>query len=273
MSHAYLMLCHQAPRHLLTWATRQPEARFYVHYDAKSALDDLAFLRSLANVVILPHRLPIFWGGFNMVAATLNLFQAALMQPENRFFHLISGDCVPLKSTDELDNCFAKLPENALLMESVHTPRLRYRTRFDAPHANTVWQRSLLGKIITKTLQLSDKLLPSKAQCLSGSQWFSATRPAMQVLLSSHNLDEACQHFAKKLCPDEHFFQYLAAKQPEKIQLIHNNQRFIRFQAGNNHPDLLSLDELWQAQEQDFWFARKASPEILAQFFAGQQGA
>lgn len=266
MSHAYLILCHQAPRHLSLWAKRHPDSRFYVHYDAKSDLAELDFLRDLENVIILPNRVAIHWGGFSMVRATLSLFQAALSHSENRFFHLMSGCCVPLKSPNELSNAFNTLPENALLLESQSTPRLRYRTRFNALHADTNWQRHFLGKIYTKCLQVADQLWISNERCLSGSQWFSGTRLAIQALLNEKALDKAVLRFEKKLCPDEHFFQYLASRLPENITLINNNQRFIRFQAGKNHPDELNIDILLRAKKDGFWFARKVNEATLMRF-------
>lgn len=267
MSHAYLILCHKPPYHIAALAQRYPQARYYVHYDAKSPISQLQFLQGLDNVSLLRNRIDVRWGGFSMILATLNLFQAALSYQPNQYFHLISGDCAPLLSPDEMQQQCAMQPENSVWLESQNTPRLRYRTRFNAPHADTTWQRSFIGKCFTKGLQLADKIFISQQICLSGSQWFSASRSAAQILFQEA-LSEPSDFFAKKLCPDEHFFQYIAAQHQDKLNLIQENHRFIRFQTGKNHPDELSLDDLWAAQKQGFWFARKVNAQNLQRFLA-----
>lgn len=263
---AFLILCHRPPHHIATLAARHPDACYYIHYDAKSPLSALSgSLKNQPNIRILSHRIPVNWGGFTMIEAELALIQTALAHPANQHFHLISGDCAPLVSPAELARQCRVQPDNTLWLESRPTPHLRYRTRFPAPHADTAWQRSLPGKLLTKTLQAADKILPSRQTCLSGSQWFSANRTALQLLFAE-SLGEAAARFEKRLVPDEHFFQYIAAKHASQLNHLPNNHRFIRFSPNANHPDTLTLDDLWTAQRQGAWFARKVPPESMARW-------
>ena len=39
---AFLILCHRPPHHIATLAARHPDARYYIHYDAKSPLSALS---------------------------------------------------------------------------------------------------------------------------------------------------------------------------------------------------------------------------------------
>ena len=264
-----MILCHRPPHHIATLAERHPDAHYYIHYDAKSSLNDLRFLKNKANIHILPNRVAIFWGGFSLILATLNLFQAALANPHNRHFHLLSGDCLPLRSPTFLREQMAQSPENTLWMTSTINQRLRYRTRFDAPHADTVWQRHLAGKMLTKALQFVDKILPSAQKCYAGSQWFSANRVALEILFKE-SLGDYVDFFERKLCPDEHFFQTINAQLADGIiHHINANHRYICFaSASANHPDFLSLDDLSQARDEGYWFARKVKPEQALQFLA-----
>lgn len=259
---AYLILCHHAPMHILVQAQRHRKSQFYLHYDAKSPLIKLDKLTNEPNIHLIRHRIDVHWGGFSMIEATLALIQAALANKDNHYFHLISGDCAPLLTPEQLANECAQQPQNTVWLTSQNTPHLRYRTRFNAPHADTNWQRNVYGKFLTFCLKLMDKLLPSKEICLSGSQWFSANRAALSILFDE-SLGEAAAHFEKKLVPDEHFFQYIVAKNAEKFNHINNNYRFIRFSAGANHPDFLTLDELQEAKKSGAWFARKVPPEQM----------
>ena len=209
---AYLILCHHAPMHILVQAQRHRKSQFYLHYDAKSPLIKLDKLTNEPNIHLIRHRIDVHWGGFSMIEATLALIQAALANKDNHYFHLISGDCAPLLTPEQLANECAQQP--------------------------------------------------SKEICLSGSQWFSANRAALSILFDE-SLGEAAAHFEKKLVPDEHFFQYIVAKNAEKFNHINNNYRFIRFSAGANHPDFLTLDELQEAKKSGAWFARKVPPEQM----------
>lgn len=266
MSHAYLILCHTPPYHIATLAACHPEHHYYIHYDLKCSMTKLDFLRNLANVHILSNRVSVNWGGFSMILATLNLFQAALSHPHNRYFHLMSGDCAPLATAETIEAEFAQYGNNTLFLQCENVPHLRYRLRFSAPHADTTWQRSFIGKILTKIMQLADKIVPSQQMAWQGSQWFSADRTALQMLFDA-SLGEPSDYFAKKLVPDEHFFQYIVTELlPETCHFINNNHRFVRIPVGGNHADFLSLDELWAAQRNGAWFARKVSPEHMARF-------
>lgn len=265
MPQAYLMLCHQPPIHLLTWAQRHPTCHYYLHYDAKAPFIKLAPLKNQSNIHIIRHRININWGGFSMIEATLALMQAALANKNNQHFHLISGNCAPLLSPEAISAQCQQQPENTLWLDSQISPHLRYRTRFNAPHADTTWQRKPLGKLLTYSLKIADKILPNQENCLSGSQWFSANRTAMQLLFNA-SLGDATSHFEKKLVPDEHFFQHIAHQLSGSLNHINHNQRFIRFPQDANHPDFLTLDDLWSAQKQGAWFARKVTPENLTRW-------
>lgn len=265
MNAAFLMLCHRPPYHLARLAADYPQQHFYLHYDAKADVAELAFLHGLVNVHILPQRINIRWAGFSMVQAMLLLAQTALAAPHNYSFHFLSGDCVMLQTPAQIAGQCTQFAAHTVWLDSQTVPRLRYRTRFDTPHADTDWQRRLHGKILTKFFQAADKLLPSQTVCYAGSQWFSANRVALEQLY--HDGMAALAHFRRKLCPDEHFFQILAEHHAGSLNHIRDNRRLIRFGAGANHPDWLDVPQLQQAQQQGFWFARKASADVMETWF------
>lgn len=271
MSSAFLILCHRPPLYWLRLTERHPEIRLLVHYDAKA--DAGAWPPQVpANVRLIPQRVNIRWAGFSMVEATLHLMRAALADEGIRYAHLASGNCVLLREPAQIEREFAELPHGSLLLECRAEPRLRYRVRFDTPHADTAWQRRLPGKLLTKVFQAADKILPSVQPAYTGSQWFSADRTALETLLDAAD-EQACDFFRHKLCPDEHFFQYLVKRLPEnsKLTLFPHNRRHVRFAPGGNHPQTLKLAELYALQERPNWLARKADEETALHFLAGQE--
>ncbi len=265
MSVAYLILCHNVPQHILMLAKRHLWAQYYIHLDAKVPLSRMNIFKAQPNIHLIRHQISVNWGGFSMIEATLALMQAALGHKENRYFHLMSGTCVPLLSAEQFVQQCAEHSDKALWLESRVAAHLRYRTRFYAPHADTKWQRHVLGKCLTQGLKWADKLLPSDEICLTGSQWFSANRDALAALFDLA-LSETAAHFEKRLVPDEHIWQYIVAQYPHLFEHINQSKRFIRMQQGNNHPEMLTLDHLWQARRDGYWFARKVNSNTMARF-------
>lgn len=265
----YLILSHRPLPHIAIHAARHPQAHYYIHHDAKSP-SLTGSLTTLPNVHLISHRIRVNWGGFTMIEATLALIQAALANSSTRHYHLISGDCAMLQSPQTLAAQCQTQPENTLWLHSQPSPQLRYRTRFNAPHADTAWQRSLIGKLLTRSLKIADRILPSRQICLAGSQWFSANRTALKLLFD-HSLGDNATLFEKKLVPDEHFFQHIAHQLAGSLNHINANHRHIRFAQGANHPDTLSLDELWAAKKNGAWFARKVSPENQTRWLQYEQ--
>ena len=171
MSHAFLILCHRPPRYWLRLAQSAPESRFYLHYDAKADWTEARGLAAgCANMRFTDRRIDVRWAGFSMVAATLELLRCALAESGNEWFHLLSGNCVLLLPIAGLAARCAALPPETLLLESAPSRRLNYRVRFDTPHADRTWQRSLRGKILTKCFQAADRLLPCHEPAAAGSQ-------------------------------------------------------------------------------------------------------
>ncbi|MDO4433504.1 MAG: beta-1,6-N-acetylglucosaminyltransferase [Alysiella sp.] len=264
MKTAFLVLCHRLPVGIMVLAKRYPECQFYVHYDAKSPLAAIQPLTKLPNVQILRQRINVRWAGFSMIEATLALIQTALAQSDNQYFHLISGNCLLLTTPQNMATEMFRAGEGALLMESRPTLRLRYRVRFNTPHADTAWQRQLHGKILTKLFQAADWLAPFADTAYTGSQWFSADRKALNILFQAALSSDAADFFEKKLCPDEHFFQYIVQNLPAGcLKHINHNRRYIAFKG--NHPNWLTVTQLPELTKQ-YWFARKADDDFLLKY-------
>ncbi len=138
----------------------------------------------MKNIFFVENRVDIKWAGFSMVQATLNLMNYALQHDEsNEYFHLISGDDVFL--TDLL-----AWNDSQIYMECKESKEHRYRMRFNAPHADTQYQRSIFGKLLTQGYKFLDKLVPTAEKFYFGSQWFSIRREQLQKILNSISIED-----------------------------------------------------------------------------------
>lgn len=82
MTIAYLILCHTDPQHIKRLAKKITENTndvAFVHVDGKSNF--APFQKELGNlprVKLLENRVPVHWGGYSSVEATIRLFKSAL---------------------------------------------------------------------------------------------------------------------------------------------------------------------------------------------------
>lgn len=266
--HAFLILTHKPIEHIYKFAKYYKDCNFYIHVDKKSHITKINTCDQ-ENVFFLPNpdRVDITWAGFSMVQATINLINFALNHDSsNSFFHLISGDDVILNAFDD----FSFDPEQ-IYMECYESPRHRYRVRFNTPHADTRHQRKIYGKALTVLYKILDRIIPSEEKCLFGSQWFSIGRNNLEIMMSSIDKDYI-NAFIHKLCPDEHFFQYLVKRNNLMNKLsIDSNKRFIVFDPNYQHgssPIFLDLETLKAKSESSYLFSRKVQPNVIEEFIA-----
>lgn len=259
----YLILTHKNIDHIYELASKMPNVNFYIHLDKKSDIT-LIQQKTAQNVYFVEHRVDIKWAGFSMVQATLNLISYALAHNvENEYFHLISGDDVILEKKLTWNN-------SDIYIECRESKEHQYRMRFDTPHADTKYQRTLLGKALTQFYKKMDRILPTREKFYFGSQWFSIRRNELQILMNSIT-ETDLNFFRKKLCPDEHFFQYLIVKNKMLDKVADcGNKRFIKFdpnfQRGSS-PIFLNSEQLIHAQKQNYWFARKVEQLEMQKFY------
>lgn len=269
---AVLIQAHKESEYIKQLALQNSDVNFYLHFDAKSNIkvDDYSII---PNILVLSERVNVKWGGFSQVEATLLLLKKAFENPHNTFFHLISGEDCVLKPFYEISQKISiTTPE--IYIDLRYSLKHRHRTRFWAIHANTVWQRSFLGKVLTKFNVLLDKILPISQvddilYSTYGSQWFSINRLALEMLLLYTSKQEVA-FFFKRLVPDEHFFQYILERFNLKQYNQSDNRRFIDLPDNKNHPRYIELDELKELAKQDYWMARKVKENTLLTFLRGQ---
>lgn len=269
--HAVLILAHNDVSHVFKFAELNPSANFYIHIDSKAG--PIRYKNYPKNVYFLPDYLrhSVVWAGFSMVEASNSLFTYALQNQENSFFHLISGSDVILQNIDNF-----QIDENIIYMDCLESYNHRYRIRFNTIHANKSYQRKLTGKALTLCYRILDKVMPTKIKPYYGSQWFSIHRNYLEIIIDSIT-PEVNEFFRKKLCPDEHYYQYLVFESNLSSYLSNDgNKRFIifdkKFNNGNN-PIFLDIDQLMNIDKNKYWFARKAKAATIDSYLkaVGQQ--
>ena len=225
MKHAYLILAHNEFGLLQTLIGCLDDARndLYVHIDKKvKTLPELHTRK--AGLTVLPERIDIRWGDCSMVAAEYALFEAAAARGPYRYYHLLSGVDLPLKSQDYIHRFCAEhdgkefigytltemTPEIARRMQRWHLfPRhfSRRRNGWSVVRALGLRMQEVLG--IRRNRDIDFK---------KGSQWVSLTDGFVRWLLTQK--DWSLRTFTHTFVPDECFIQTLAWRSPYRENLF-----------------------------------------------------
>jgi hypothetical protein len=280
MKIAYLMLVHQNPQ-LLKRAIGKISTdgcAFFIHVDRKTDIKDFSAIGG-ANVFFCDQRLPVYWGEFSLVQATLQLIRDALKRSENfDYFVLLSGSDYPLRSGKYLQRFLedhsgsefmnlVRMPAPGFPLTKINT--LRYPT--DMPvrrFATRALSKLGLGR---RNFQKSFKGL----EPYSGSQWWALSRDAVQYLLEYARLNPQVEkYFRNAFTSDEMFFHTILGNSLYRPRM-RRNFVYIDWPKPSQHPALLGEAhlQLFKAKKQvwvedqfgsgEALFARKFSDDKL----------
>jgi hypothetical protein len=110
MNLAYLILVHRNPRLLerVIQALCSDQSSFFVHIDRKADLEEFSNIRR-RNVFLCEPRLPVYWGEFSQVDATLRLLRQALNSSiAHDYLVFMQGSDYPLRSSSYIQRFFEK---------------------------------------------------------------------------------------------------------------------------------------------------------------------
>lgn len=105
-------------------------------------MDSLSHVANHSRVTFI-NRIPVSWGGFSIVKAEMMLFEAAYAHGGYRYYHLLSGLDLPVKSQDYIHGFFQRHDGENFIKEAVYSDTSRVPMRYDQYH---VLQDSLIGK-------------------------------------------------------------------------------------------------------------------------------
>jgi hypothetical protein len=221
---SYLILAHTDPPQLsrLIKALDGEDVSFYIHIDRKSSLETFtSVIKPAPNVHFLQQRVPVMWGGFSVVEATLLLIRAALAAgPAFDYAILLSGLDYPIKPRRYVLDFFGKHPGRQYLRYAsiADNPSLAYKVKYYY-FPSIQWPRNhrIVARLRYKLVRF---LLPRRSFLpnlvpYTGSQWWALTKDCLQYVVNY--VDEHWE-YAECLCyadiPDETFFHTLVLNSP-----------------------------------------------------------
>ncbi|MCL2312209.1 MAG: beta-1,6-N-acetylglucosaminyltransferase [Firmicutes bacterium] len=264
----YLIHCHKNVNQVnnLIDLLSDENTEIYVNVDLKSKIE-IAKINPKAHLI--KKRIPILWGDYSQVQATLNSIEE-IHKNEANYSHIIfiSAQDFPIKSnetikntikenTDYLDYCI--IPENKNWNVKYRYERYHYTGKFE-----------LLRPVVSFFTRVFRKLgycrqIPGNPIPYGGSQWWILSKKSIEFLISFVN-NSANQTFINffrtVVCCDELFFQMILCNSDRMKNIINNNYRYIDWSEHKANPNNLVLADYEKIINSNKLFCRKIEPEI-----------
>lgn len=227
--HAYLIMAHNQEELLKTLlcCLDYKDNDIYIHLDSKWEdvnVNSLFTEVHESKLIILKDRIDVKWGTFSQIECELLLLKAAT---ENRYkyYHLMSGTDLPLKTQEEIHAFFNDNPGT----EFVHfdAPKVDEETYKRVTKYNFIIskKRNVLSRVLYNALMIlqtgMNRAKRYGVEFQKGANWFSITDDlARYVVGKSAWIHEVFQY---SRCGDEMFLQTLVMNSEFKNRLVGNN--------------------------------------------------
>lgn len=224
MKHAYLILAHHEFGLLQTLIGCLDDSRndIFVHVDRKvRVIPRLHAAQS--GLFVLDKRVDVRWADYSMVEAEYALFEAALAKGPYRYYHLLSGVDLPLKSQDSIHRFFQEHDGKEFIgyTHTEMTPEtVRRMQRWHLFPRHFSRRRNAYSALRSLFLRLQEALGIKRNRQVTftkGSQWVSITGPMAQYFLERKAWVQ--KTFTHTFVPDECVMQTLCATSPFREQL------------------------------------------------------
>ncbi|WP_207494046.1 beta-1,6-N-acetylglucosaminyltransferase [Aridibaculum aurantiacum] len=276
MQKAYIILAHKNGEQVYRLVERLNDdfSFFFLHIDKKASLEEFApVVNAFTKKVKLVNRVPINWGGFGLVEATLNAMHDIKNHSINfNWISLLSGQDYPIKKNDFIHHFFKTATEAAFMDYSLLPDYNRWSPRGGYYRID----RYYLGleshsKLTAKALNFLARFIPvvrrpsMKALCpYAGSQWWSMTKETMEYVLDYVENHPLYVPFHKyTFASDEVFFQTILLNAKHLKERVRNNNKrfFIWPDTSKAHPEVLVKENIDVIMSSEALFARKFDVE------------
>jgi Core-2/I-Branching enzyme len=267
-NHTTLILAHEDEAMLRRLVHRMSKlGPVFVHVDAKTDISHWDV--ESVGCTVLSKRVRVFWGDWSMVEATTLLLEAALGDPSNSRFSLISGSNYPIVSNDEIARR-AQLSSEIIgsrpapNMPDGSRPESQYQRRFYKTRRPHTWWASskngFMNRVIYYGRPLDWKAVSPSTGMRAGESYWSIEREFAQYCVDRlRSSSPLISYFKKIVCSDEKVFATLYGEYSGQIG--REGTTLSKWSGGPN-PRPITRDDIVQAiSEGHFWFARKFSSQ------------
>lgn len=279
MKHAYCIMAHAHP-HVLAELVRRLDDKandIYIHIDSKSEkklITQGIYPPRYSNLYILEKSFDVRWGGYSQIKAEMLLYKTAMESGEYDYFHLMSGQDLPIKSIEDINIFFEKNRGYEFIgfykrKQEEFADRVMYYYLFQDCGLTYSYPKicshlNALSLIIQKKLHIRRNVHQSLKK---GPNWCTLTKEAVHYLLSKQNYIR--HHFKFGFCADEIYKQTIIWNSQLK-QNIYNqslspegNLYLTLWDEGKAHPRVFNKADKEALLNTPMLYARKFDESSL----------
>lgn len=280
--HAYLIMAH-SDFDLLKILIRMLDFEYndiYIHIDKKSNYSNFEELYNCVKLskIYIYKEIKIYWGDFSQTQCELFLMEKA-SKGEYRYFHLLSGFDLPIKSQAFIhdffekndgkefvsfwgpkmqEKCYEWIKYYHFMQQFLRISRNNLINRlFYAVETFSIWLQSIIG---------IDRIKNSNMIFQKGTNWFSITNDLVEFVLSHKKWVN--QTFKYTRSSDEVFLQTIItnsiykSRLPDNIYEIHGGfgLRYVDWVRGK--PYVFRMEDYEELKSSEYLFARKFSLNV-----------
>lgn len=278
MKHAYLITAHKETRVLQTllMLIDAPCNDIYIHIDAKTKNFDFNKVKTFVqkSKLIFTDRVKDYWGDYSQIKSELVLLKAAIGGGYD-YYHLISGQDLPIKSISEINKFFENNSGKEFISLGNAANPIKptdkggvfsLYSRLSLYHFGIKgWRKNKLLKgleyisILTQRKLKVNRIAKLNVPVYYGSNWFSITHDCAKYVIEQEDYIE--ELFGKHTrCADELFLQTVVMNSNLKSRVTGYNLRHIDFNRGR--PYTWHEEDLSELLNSKDLFARKFNEDV-----------
>lgn len=276
--HAYLIMAHKNDFTFHTLLKLLDDSRntLFVHMDDKVRNYDPAEIEKMVTRATLIHekdRKNVRWGGYSLIAAELTLLNTATEFGYFDYYHLISGEDLPIKTQDYIHNFFDEKNGKEFVHFSSPDFAFLYRVKYYYIFQEFLNKDSRIRiRLDEWSRYLQEFLHIHRNRNITfrmGSNWFSITDELARYIISKKKWIR--KTFKHTLCCDEVFLQTLVINSefknklyiPTDISCEESNQRHIDWGRGDGcSPWIFRIDDAEELKNSPMLFSRKFNCKV-----------
>ena len=269
--HAYLIMAHKDDYTFYSLIKMIDSANnnIFIHMDSKNKNFDKDYLEKIVkkSSCFFIERTNVTWGGYSQINAELLLLKCAVNAERHSYYHLLSGQDLPIKSQDYIERFFKV--HDGIEFIGFDNNKFQYydRVRYFYPLQEFVGRNN---NIVTKGIKYVQKYLGvqrNRGICFQkGANWFSITDSLAKYVISKEKW--IARTFHSTVCCDEIFLQTLVINSDFLQHLASQNfndsqemiMRLIDWRRGS--PYIFRSDDIEQIRQSKMLFARKFSDAV-----------
>lgn len=275
--HAYLIMAYNNWNFLKKLLILLDDERndIFVHIDEKSSDFNRNYFNDVVkkSEIFFIHRYQVYWADFSQIKVELSLLSFAAEHSNYKYYHLMSGSDLPIKTQDEIHSFFEDRDSEfiGICPQEVYYSVRRVKYYHPFTH-NRFYRKSKLLKIADRCFEhlqrlfCVNRLKKNNIKIIDGWQWFSITDDFARYIISQRDYIE--KTFSKSIASDELVMQTMIYNNADFYKRIYNDKdlvkgslRYIDWKRGR--PYTFREEDFEEIiNQEEACFARKFDPNV-----------